>query len=123
MEGTSGVTHLLNRENKSRLELWKLREFEILRIVTEFESITNFKGTRTSIRNHQKDTHSFQRAFSSDVKMVVLSRIIYNLFEPEYLAKINNTNVTFIETASKDLSNLTDAGEKDFIYFEMNLLP
>ena len=91
--------------------------------MTEFESITNFKGTRTSIRNHQKDTHSFQRVFSSDVKMVVLSSIIYNLFEPEYLTKINNTNVTFIETASKDLSNLTDAGEKDFIYFEMNLLP
>ena len=43
--------------------------------------------------------------------------MIYNPFELDRLTKINNTNVVFSDTVFKDLSNLLDAGQKQFDAF------
>ena len=52
----------------------------------------------------------FKKGFLSNVRNVLFG-IIYNPFEQENLTKISNTNVTFINTIFKDLSNLIDPGE------------
>ena len=74
MKGTSGATHLLNRQDKSELERWKLCGHEISCIVTEFESSMNLRATWASIKKHHEDTAAFQKHFSTDV-MNVLSNI------------------------------------------------
>ena len=116
VKGTSGATHLLNRQDKSGLERRELCGHEISHFVVEFQSSKNCRATGASIKKHHEDTLAFQKHFSSDV-MKVFSGIIYIPFKQENLTKISSTNITFIDTVFKDLSNLIDTREKELHTF------
>ena len=68
------------------------------------------------IKGKKKKLLLFKKGFLSNVRNVLFG-IIYNPFEQENLTKISNTNVTFINTIFKDLSNLIDPGEQRFHIF------
>ena len=113
IKGTSGATHLLNRQERSGLERWELCGHEIARLLSEFESDMGGSVGAISPQKHHEDTVAFQKRFSDDVDKVQAG-MIANPFMLGTMTKISNTNTTFPDKVFEDMCVLAETGESQF---------
>ena len=78
IKGLGGGIPLLNRENYSGLERWKLSGTEVTHLIDVFESEL-YDEPCGKPKKHHEDTEAFQNRFRSDVKNYSLIFLVVHL--------------------------------------------
>ena len=118
IKSRGGATDLLNEVEGSALIQWKTRGPEVAQIINEFEELMKVETSEEDDSNlhlHHKDSVTYRKKFSSDMKALCKSMAISPLSQTK-LMTINNSHV-IPDAAFNTLKKMEEVGEKHFIEF------